>query len=73
MKSGTGEVHMSPGMAYWSAIRPELVVKRTRVAMVVTAAVSRSEVLGRFYSPNTTPKDKERVVICLCSTGQELH
>ena len=35
--------------------------------------VSRSEVLGRFYNPNTTPKDKERVVVCLCSTGQELH
>ena len=35
--------------------------------------VSRSEVLGRFYNPNTTPKDKERVVVCLCGTGQELH
>ena len=38
-----------------------------------TGAVSRSEVLGRFYNPNTTPKDKERVVVCLCRTGQELH
>ena len=28
-------------------------------AAVVLAAVSRSEVLGRFYNPNTTPKDKE--------------
>ena len=35
--------------------------------------VSRSEVLGQFYNPNTTPKDKERVVVCLCGTGQELH
>ena len=35
--------------------------------------VSRSKVLGRFYNPNTTPKDKERVVVCLCGTGQELH
>ena len=26
--------------------------------------VSRSEVLGQFYNPNTTPKDKERVVVC---------
>ena len=36
-------------------------------------SVSQSEVLGGFYNPNTTPKDKERVVVCLCSTGQELH
>ena len=36
MKSGTGEVHMSPGMAYWSARWPELVVKCTGVGMVVT-------------------------------------
>ena len=36
-------------------------------------AVSQSEVLGRFYNPNTTPKDKERVVVCLRRTGQELH
>ena len=36
-------------------------------------AVSQSEVLGRFYNPNTTPKDKERVVVCLRGTGQELH
>ena len=36
------------------------------------AVVSRSEVLGQFYNPNTTPKDKERVVVCLCGTGQEL-
>ena len=36
-------------------------------------AVSQSEVLGRFYNPNTTPKDKERVVVYLCGTGQELH
>ena len=35
--------------------------------------VSQSEVLGRFYNPNTTPKDKERVVVCLHRTGQELH
>ena len=35
--------------------------------------VSQSEVLGRFYNPNTTPKDKERVVVCLRGTGQELH
>ena len=35
--------------------------------------VSQSEVLGQFYNPNTTPKDKERVVVCLCRTGQELH
>ena len=35
--------------------------------------VSRSEVLGRFYNPNTTPKGKERVVVCLRGTGQELH
>ena len=34
--------------------------------------VSQSEVLGQFYNPNTTPKDKERVVVCLHSTGQEL-
>ena len=36
MKSGTGEVHMSLGMAYWSAIQPELVVERTGVGVVVT-------------------------------------
>ena len=35
--------------------------------------VSQSEVLGRFYNPNTTPKDKERGVVCLRGTGQELH
>ena len=35
--------------------------------------VSQREVLGRFYNPNTTPKDKERVVVCLRGTGQELH
>ena len=35
--------------------------------------VSQSEVLGRFYNPNTTPKDKERVVVCLRGTGQELY
>ena len=35
--------------------------------------MSQSEVLGRFYNPNTTPKDKERVVVCLRGTGQELH
>ena len=28
-------------------------------AVMVEAAVSQSEVLGRFYNPNTTPKDKE--------------
>ena len=38
-----------------------------------TTSVSQSEVLGRFYNPNTTPKDKERVVVCLHRTGQELH
>ena len=37
------------------------------------SVVSQSEVLGQFYNPNTTPKDKERVVVCLCGTGQELH
>ena len=36
MKSRTGEVHMSLGMAYWSAIWLELVVKCTGVGMVVT-------------------------------------
>ncbi|KIM64840.1 hypothetical protein SCLCIDRAFT_1212932 [Scleroderma citrinum Foug A] len=35
--------------------------------------VSQSEVLGQFYNPNTTPKDKERAVVCLHRTGQELH
>ena len=35
--------------------------------------VNQSEVLGWFYNPNTTPKAKERVVVCLCGTGQELH
>ena len=35
--------------------------------------VSQSAVLGQFYNPNTTPKDKERVVVCLRRTGQELH
>ena len=35
--------------------------------------MSQSEVLGWFYNPNTTPKDKERVVVCLHGTGQELH
>ena len=35
MKSGAGEVHMSPGMAYWSAIQPELVVEHNRVGVVV--------------------------------------
>ena len=38
-----------------------------------TPTVSQSEVLGWFYNPNTTPKDKERVVVCLRGTGQELH
>ena len=36
MKSGTGEVHMSPGMAYWSVIWPESVVRHTGVGMVMT-------------------------------------
>ena len=36
MKSGTGEVRMSPGMAYWSVIQPELVVECTGVGVVVT-------------------------------------
>ena len=40
MKSGTGEVHMSPGMAYWSVIQLELVVEHTGVGMVVTPDVS---------------------------------
>ena len=39
MKSRTGEVHMSPGMAYWSAIQPELVVEHTGVGMVMTKVV----------------------------------
>ena len=46
---------------------------RTREKSGTETAVSRSEVLGRFYNPNTTPKDKERVVVCLRRTGQELH
>ena len=37
------------------------------------SVVSQSEVLGRFYNPNTTPKDKEWVVVCLRGTGQKLH
>ena len=36
-------------------------------------SVSQSEVLNWFYNSNTTPKDKERVVVCLRGTGQELH
>ena len=40
---------------------------------IVQTVVSQSEVLGWFYNPNTTPKDKERVVVCLRGTGQELH
>ena len=36
MKSGTREVCMSLGMAYWSAIQLELVVEHTGVGMVVT-------------------------------------
>ena len=40
---------------------------------IIHAVVSQSEVLGWFYNPNTTPKDKERVVVCLRRTGQELH
>ena len=35
--------------------------------------MSQSEVLGWFYNPNTTPKDKERVVVCLHGTGQECY
>ena len=42
-------------------------------SVVAIGVVSQSEVLGRFYNPNTTPKDKERVVVCLRGTGQELH
>ena len=38
MKSGTREVHMSPGMAYWSAIQPELVVEHTGVGVVMTVS-----------------------------------
>ena len=41
--------------------------------MIQFPTVSQSEVLGQFYNPNTTPKDKESVVVCLCRTGQELH
>ena len=40
MKSGTGEVHMSPGMAYWSAIWLELVVECTGVCMVMTVSLT---------------------------------
>ena len=43
------------------------------VACDQVSSVSQSEVLGWFYNPNTTPKDKERVVVCLHGTGQELH
>ena len=42
-------------------------------SLVDVTDVSQSEVLGQFYNSNTTPKDKERVVVCLCGTGQELH
>ena len=53
MKSGTRKVRMSPGMAYWSAIWPELVVKCTGVGMVVTGPVTivvmAVEVLGWFW------------------------
>ena len=42
-------------------------------ALNVPPTVSQSEILGRFYNPNTTPKDKEKVVVCLRGTGQELH
>ena len=42
-------------------------------SILLMCGVSQSEVLGRFYNPNTTPKDKERVVVCLRGTGQELH
>ena len=38
MKSGAGEVCMSLGMAYWSAIQPELVVERTGVGVVMTVS-----------------------------------
>ena len=40
MESGTREVYMSPGMAYWSAIWPELVVRCTRVGVVMTVSPS---------------------------------
>ena len=36
MKSGTGEVHKSLGMAYWSVIWPELGLRHTRVGVVMT-------------------------------------
>ena len=52
------------------------VVGGCMIALHVTSqcrVVSQSEVLGQFYNPNTTPKDKERVVVCLHATGQELH
>ena len=51
------------------------VVKNYTANGTITVAfnVSQSGVLGRFYNPNTTPKDKERVVVCLRGTGQELH
>ena len=38
MKSGTREVRMSPGMAYWSVIQLELVVEHTRVGVVMTVS-----------------------------------
>ena len=34
---------MSPGMAYWSVIQPELVVEHTGVGVVVTATRSAAE------------------------------
>ena len=43
------------------------------ISLSLSNGVSQSEVLGQFYNPNTTPKDKERVVVCLRGTGQELH
>ena len=48
-------------------------VKYDLQSLCAMGAVSQNEVLGRFYNPNTTPEDKERVVVCLCGTGQELH
>ena len=41
--------------------------------IIAQPGVGQSEVFGQFYNQNTTPKDKERVVVCLCGTGQELH
>ena len=51
------------------ALSNEFKVLGTWYEIYSLGGVSRSEVLGRFYNPNTTPKDKERVVVCLRGTG----